>query len=131
MSGRFGRGLLGVVGLVAVVLATQAPAALAAPVLSRREAGYYLRVALGREFGGQFKSHASYSPGCRRRSASRFRCAVRWATGDFDFAGTAQIWTSVNSGQAIWNYSWHITRTDDYCAQVEHETHCTRTYVVR
>lgn len=102
------------------------------PTLTKAETAGYLRTALRREFKGLFRGALGYRAPCVRASSTKFRCKVSWGIGDFGFSGRAAIWLTRERDGWDWNYSWNITRFDEYCALVLHRAHgCVKRYRVK
>ncbi len=59
---------------------------------------------------------------------------MAWYQGDYQFNGKTTIWYSVDSqGRTAWNYSYDLTRIDDYCHSVQHRplSKCSKHYHVQ
>lgn len=102
------------------------------PKLTAPDARHYSTVALQRGFNGQFYLGGS-SIKCRQRiSRTKIRCSVSWFQGDFLFNGHTTIWYLWHGSKPYWNYSYTITRVDDYCNRVQHRplSKCSRHFHV-
>ena len=111
-----------------------ASTAVALPTLTAKEARFYSKVALRRNFSGMFYAGSFRASNCSRRSRVRVRCQVGWFQGDYSFSGSAVIWlTPGRDGTTDWNYAYTVLRLDTYCFQVlkKSEPSCTKTYRVR
>jgi hypothetical protein len=53
---------------------------------------------------------------------------VSWVIGDLSFRGRVTIWYERDDGDVWWNYSYRITRTNEYC-KATRGRRCTHTYV--
>ena len=111
-----------------------ASTAVALPTLTAKEARFYSKEALRRNFLGMFYAGSFRARNCSRRSRVRVRCHVDWFQGDYSFSGNTVIWlTAGRDGTTDWNYAYRVFRLDTYCFQVlkKPEASCTKTYRVK
>lgn len=119
---------------VGVAPTSAAVAAERLPTLTSKQARFYSKVALQRNFEGMFYAGGFKVRDCTRRSRVRVRCQVGWFQGDYSFFGNTVIWlTAARDGTIHWNYAYGVSRLDTYCFQVlkKSEASCTKTYRVR
>ena len=94
-----------------------------------------MRVALGREFGGNWTYGVFKRTECRKRiSRNRVRCTrISWAVGDLVFSGSGTVWYTRADGAVWWNYAYRIKRVNEYCVFVYDQPlrKCSKTFVVR
>jgi hypothetical protein len=115
----------------AAVLAAPVAASADSVFLSTNEAGQYMRLALQRRFGNAFVNSYARRVKCHRRVArGRIDCVASWVIGDSSYAGIGQIWVAYQHHVAHWNYAYRIRRFDEYCAIVERDDHCIKTFIV-
>lgn len=90
----------------------------AAARLTFSQANQYAGTALHRHFKNEFDNGYALRGSCGRRlgPSSRFCPHISWLIGDFSFSGWVKIWIA----HGWWNYSLKITRTDEYCLDVQH-----------
>lgn len=109
--------------------------ALSPPFLSPRMAKRWMRVALGRHFGGNWDYRVNAELRCGERvSRNRVKCRrVAWAVGDLVFWGRGAIWYRRVGEEIEWNYSFKIRALDQYCVFVYERprSKCLKKYVVR
>lgn len=102
------------------------------PQMTGQAARHYSIVALQHRFKGLFYLGGFKSKCNKRISRTRVRCSVSWYQGDWQFSGRTDAWYSWHGKQVAWNYSYDITRVDDYCHSVEHHSlkRCSKHYHV-
>lgn len=103
------------------------------PQMTGQAARHYSIVALQRRFKQDFYLGGFRSRCDKRISRTRVRCSVSWFQGDWLFSGHTTIWYSFDKQARVWwNYSYDITRVDDYCYRVQRRSlkRCSRHYHV-
>ena len=116
---------------VTAPLAPPAPPKL--PKLTAQAAQHWSAVALKRNFKGLFYLGGFRVTHSQRISRTKIRDSVAWYQGDYLFNGKTTIWYSFDTqGRTAWNYSYDITRVDDYCHSVQHRplSKCSKHYHV-
>lgn len=119
-----------------VLASTSVATAQRLPTLTAKDARYYSKVAIRRNFKERFSAATFKADQCRRRSRVRVRCRVGWYQGDMSYSGHTVIWLTRAGGAGTgteWNYAYGIGRLDTYCFQVlnKPEAECTKTYRVK
>jgi hypothetical protein len=103
--------------------------------LTRNTAGFYMRRALGRRFGGNWRAGYSRHTNCTKRiRRSRIVCRqIGWFVGDLVFQGRGAIWLNFKNGNDWWNYSFRIRRINEYCLIVQEapRSKCVKWFVVK
>ena len=91
-----------------------------------------MRAALLRHTNLSFGAAYARKVKCNKRiSRIRRRCKLEWIVGDLYFYGKGTIWETRGPDAAFWNYSYKVTRFNEYCAIVLEGEDCTKKYVVR
>jgi hypothetical protein len=105
------------------------------PFLTRREAKGWMREALSRHFGANWRYRINGDVRCSKRvKKNRVKCQhISWAIGDLSFWGSGTIWYRRSGWAVEWHYSFTIRRLDEYCAFVLNRPldGCLKTVVVR
>ena len=103
--------------------------------LTRADARYWMAVAIQRNFGPTWKYAAGRSLKCKKRiNRRRVQCTrVQWTIGDMTWFGTGSIWYTGRGKGTQWNYSYRLTRINEYCAFVQHrpKSECLKRIVVK
>lgn len=91
-----------------------------------------MRTGLLRHPNLSFRAGYARRVSCNKRiSDIRLKCKMSWFVGDLSFWGKGTIWLTLPEHRPYWNYSYRITRLNEYCAIVEEGNDCTRTFTVR
>lgn len=99
--------------------------------LGTRYAAALMRRALGRRPALLFAAGYARRVQCNSRVArDRVRCSMSWFVGDSAFGGRGAIWVTYEGGNRYWNFSYRITRFNEYCAVME-APDCTKTFIAR
>lgn len=100
--------------------------------LSRHEAKGFMREALLRHPNLSFRAGYGRRVVCDHRlTPVRLKCRMQWIVGDIVYFGTGTIWLTFENHAANWNYSYRVTRFNEYCAVVVKADNCTKVFVVR
>ncbi|OJU95279.1 MAG: hypothetical protein BGO23_05300 [Solirubrobacterales bacterium 67-14] len=105
------------------------------PFLGRNEARSWMRVALTRHFGANWRYAVNRELKCTKRiRKNRVRCQrIAWANGDLVYWGQGTIWYLRKGWSVEWYYSFRVRRLNEYCAFVLKRPvrKCLKKYVVR
>jgi hypothetical protein len=82
------------------------------------------RLGFGAKAGGYIKCN-------KRISRLRVKCKMAWVVGDSGFSGRGMIWITERGGKLYWHPRYTLVLLNEYCAAVEHGSHCTRTLTFR
>jgi hypothetical protein len=90
-----------------------------------------MRNALSRRPAFAFSAAGGRKIRCNHRVArDRVKCRMSWFVGDLVYWGRGVIWVTYPRHEPYWNFSYRITRFNEYCAVVGGDN-CTKTYVKR
>lgn len=96
------------------------------------QAADLMRTALLRHPNISFQAGYSRRVECNKRASDiHLKCRMSWIVGDSLYWGKGTIWLTFPEHRPLWNYSYRMTRLNEYCAIVEERDHCTRVFVVR
>lgn len=91
------------------------PPALTLPVLTRRKAAYYARLALKEHFGARLRRGRQYGADCQRIDDTKRRCGVHWNYRANDYYGSVTIYYAFSGSEVVWDDRFTIHWVNDYC----------------
>lgn len=124
--------IAGSVGLGTASVSDSSEARQAVPKVSKREAVYYMQIALKRRLG--FGAGYARVVRCRKRiDRTHVRCQkIKWNVGDLSYKGHGTIWFTKSPRGTVWNFAYKIVQTNYYCLNSDRPTRkCYKRFVVR